>query len=208
MAQPLTMLRASIEVLAMPLSAGIDRQKYLEVSAGAVERTCHLFARVQDLVAASMIEAEKAPFDLWSIVANVVEEQRNRLLASGATIAATKTENSMPILGDAARTEQAIVLVLRLAGELANAGDVIELSGSSSRGFLELCIENSRQRGKPVDSTARLNLALAEANIASQRGRYEFVEDPFRVSLALPLADRGQPEIETDLNRCAPQSMH
>jgi hypothetical protein len=191
MAQPLTILRAAIEVLAMPQSAGIDRQRYLEISAGAVERTCRVFAQVQDLLTASMIEAESAPFDLWTLIAPVIEDHRRMLQTSGVALAAAKTEAWMPIVGDAARTEQAIALVLRLAGELASKGDVIEVSASASSGFVQLRIVHSRRRGKLLNSTARLNLALAEANIVTQRGRYEFAEDPFRVSLALPVAELG-----------------
>lgn len=187
MAQPLTMLRAAVEVLAMPQSAGIDRQRYLEISAGAVERTCQLFARVQDLVTASMIAAESVEFDLWNVITPVIEDHRRLFQTSGVALAAAKSDDWKPIIGDAARTEQAIAVVLQMAGELATKGDVIELSGSSASGFMQLRVENSRRHGKPVGSTARLGLALAEANIVSQRGRYEFAEDPFRVSLSLPV---------------------
>jgi hypothetical protein len=192
MAQPLTMLRAAMEVLTMPASAGVDRRRYLEISAGAVERTCDVFTNLQDLVAASIVEADHTPFDLWDVISPVIEDRRRLLQGSGVAIAAAKGEAWQPIWGDAGRTEQAVAVTLQMAGNLASKGDVIELSGSVENGFIELTLRNTRRHGKPVDSTARLCLALAEANIVSQHGRYEFAEDPFRVSLALPVQTSGR----------------
>ncbi len=194
MAQPLTMLRAAIEVLAMPQSAGIDRQRYLEISAGAVERTCKVFAHVQDLVTASAIAADRVRFDLREVIAPLIETRSRLLQASGVAVASAGTQSWEPIVGDAGRTEQAIAVLLEIAGELASKGDVIELSGTVANGKFELRLENGRAHGKRVDSVARLRMALAEANIVSQDGTYEFAEDPFRVFLALPLetlADRA-----------------
>ena len=191
MAQPLTMLRAAIEVLAMPQSAGIDRQRYLDISSGAMDRTCRVFAHVQDLVTTSMVEAESERFDLWEVIAPMIEDHSRLSQLSGIALATAKDEAGKSVVGDSTRTGQAIALVLQLAAQLASTGDVIYVSESAAGGFVTLRVENIRRHGKPIDSTARLCLALAEANIVSQRGRYEFAEDPFRVSLALPVADLG-----------------
>lgn len=208
MAQPLTMLRAAMEVLSMPQSAGIDRRRYLEISAGAVERTCLVFAHVQDLVAASICEAERSRFDLWEVIAPLIADRRKLLEASGVAIAASRNESWEPILGDAGRTEQAVAVVLQMAGDLASKGDVIELSGSVENGFMELTLENTRRHGKRMDSTARLSLALAEANIVSQQGRCEFAEDPFRVSLALPLEIPERSGRKTIVSHWEPDHLH
>ncbi len=208
MAQPLTMLRAAIEVLALPQSAGIDRRRYLEISAGAVDRTCHVFGRVQDLVAVTTIEAQRARFNLWEVIEPVIEDRRRRLETSGVAIAAAKSEAWEPVLGDASRTEQAVAVVLQMAGDLATRGDVIELSGSVRNGFVELTLRNTRHHGKRIDSTAKLNLALAEANVASQHGRCEFAEDPFRVSLALPVDDRSRFGDEAVVSYWEPEHLH
>jgi len=192
MAQPLTMLRAAVEVLGLPPSAGVDRQRYLEISAGAVERTCNVFANVQDLLTASVTDAQHVRFDLWEAIAPRIDDNRRLLQASGITIAAAANPAWRPVVGDAGRTEQAVAVLLQIAGDLASKGDVIELSGSAVGGFLQLRLENSNRRSKRVDSTVRLGLALAEANIVSQHGSYEFSEDPFRVSLALPLEGGGE----------------
>jgi signal transduction histidine kinase len=186
MAQPLTMLRAAIEVLALPQSAGIDRQRYLEISAGAVERTCKVFAHLQDLVTVSAVAADRMRFNLWEVIAPLIEDRRKLLELSGVAVAAVGNESWVPVVGDADRTEQALAAALEIAGDLASKGDVIQLSGTVAEGRLELRLENTRCHGRRVDSVAKLRMALAEANIVSQGGTYKVAEDPFRVYLALP----------------------
>jgi len=56
-------------------------------------------------------------------------------------------------------------------------------------GFVELILQTRRVHGRLLNSAERLNLALAEANIRSQQGKYDCVEDPLRVFIALPLQD-------------------
>lgn len=208
MAQPLTMLRAAIEVLALPQSAGIDRQRYLAISASAVDRTCNVFSRVQDLVAVTSIEAQRVRFDLWNAIRPAIEDRSRLLDASGVAIAAAKAEAWEPVIGDAGRAEQAVAVVLQMAGDLSSRGDVIELSGRAGHGFVELTIENTRRHGKRIDSTARLNLALAEASVASQHGQCEFREDPFRFLLKLPVEDLDRSGNEPVLTYWEPEHLH
>lgn len=191
MAQPLTILRASMEVLALPPSAGIDQGRYREISAAQLQRTCDLFAQVQDLVAARSIAADRSQYEIWSVIAPLIDAHRNVLQAGGVGIAAPHSGPWEPIMGDARRTEHAIAGLLQMAGDLAVRGDVIEISGSPLDGFLEVTIENTRRHNRKMNSSARLSLALAKENILSQQGRYELTEDPFRVSLGLPVGNLG-----------------
>jgi len=187
MAQPLTILRAAMEVLNLPPATGVDQRRYLEISATQLERTCRLFANVQDLVTARSADAQRTRLELWEIIGPLIEEETHLLQAPGVAIAVAKPETLTPILGDAGRTKQAVGAALEIAAELASRGDVIELRVSRSGGFVQLAVENTRVHGRRLDSSARLSLALAEANMLSQQGHYEFVSDPFRVSLALPI---------------------
>ncbi len=208
MAQPLTILRASIEVLGLPPSAGIDQKRYLEISAAQLERTCTLFTRVQDLVTARYVEAQQARYELWEVIAPLIQDQKARMHASGAGIAVASQGPWEPVVGDAQRTEQAVAAVLQILAEVAERGDVIEIAGAPRNGFLEVTIENTRRNPKNISSSARLNLALAEENILSQQGRYEFTKEPFRVSLALPIEalERGRGEIS--FQRCETNALH
>jgi hypothetical protein len=84
---------------------------------------------------------------------------------------------------------QAISSALKIAASVSSPGDVVELLAKARNGFVELILQNSRINSRPLNSSERLSLALAEANIRSQQGKYDCVEDPLRVFIALPLQD-------------------
>jgi hypothetical protein len=208
MAQPLTILRASMEVLALPPSAGVDQRRYLEISTSQLERACHLFTCVQDLVAVKIVEAQKKQFDLWELITPLIEGQKGILQASGVAIAVARQEACCAILGDPGRTEQAVAAALQMAAELASRGGVIEVSAAQGGGFAELTLRNTSRHGRSLDSSARLSVALAEANVLSQGGKYEFAEDPLRVSMALPVEEAARAGKETPGIRWDAERMH
>jgi hypothetical protein len=190
-AQPLTILRAAIEVLSLPEGGAVDHRRYVGISARQIERTCNLFSCLQDLVTASLREAQQVKFDLWELLGPMIEDRRVLLQASGIGLVVARQDPSEPIVGDAERTEQTIAEVLTLAASLSSRGDVIELHGSRRGGFCELTLQNTRGHGKRISSSDRLSLSLACANIVSQQGKYQLAEDPFCVSLALPVQESG-----------------
>lgn len=207
MAQPLTILRSAIEVLALPQAAAIDQRRYLEISAKQVARTCGMFASLQDLVEVRIIEAQQARFDLWELLSPLVEDQRRLFLTAGIGIAAARSGPWAASWGDAGRTEQALLALLKTAGSVSASGDVIELRAELADGFVELTLENTRKHGKRIDSSDRLSLSVAEANILSQNGRYAVIEDPFRVSLALPIEEFDR-ACEAGLSHCDSEPMN
>ncbi len=190
-AQPLTILRAAMEVLALPERAGVDHRRYLDISAKQVERTCDLFSCLQDLVAAKLNEAQVVRFDLWELLSPMIETRRALLQASGIGIVVARHDPQELVVGDAERTEQAVAEVLKMAESVSSRGDVIELHSSRAHGFCELTLQNTRGHGKRISSTDRLGLSLAAMNIISQHGKYHFEEDPFCVSVALPVQEYG-----------------
>jgi hypothetical protein len=191
LAQPLSVLRAASEVLTMPRIGGVDQRHYIETWCAQVERACTLFGSVQNLVATRLIEADRARFDLWELLAPMIDDQRAQLHSTGVGFAVANTVEWAPVLGDAERTAHALAAVLRMAGATASKGDVIELQAFSHPGFMQLRFQNSRRHGRKMNSSDRLSLSLAAANITSQHGTYDFREDPFCFSLALPLDDHG-----------------
>jgi len=206
-AQPLTVLRAAIEMLARPEGAGMDQKRYLEILAAQVARTCDLFSCVRELVASNVIESQQASFDLWELLEPTIEDQTASLRNSGVGFAVMKQQPLQPIFGDAERTEQAFSALLKTAGALAAHGDVIELRASQAQGYAELTLLNPRSHGKQLNSTHRLGLSLAEVSILSQQGRYLCADDPFCCSFALPLYMPGQTR-ETSLPAAGLQPVH
>jgi hypothetical protein len=191
-AQPLTILRAAVEVLALPEGGAVNHKRYVEISAKQLERTCNLFSCLQDLVAANLNEAQRERFDLWELLGPMIEDRKTELEASGIGIVVARQVRGEPVMGDAERTEQAVAEVLKMAASVSSRGDVIEMHAFHADGFCELTLQNTRKHGKRISSADRLSLSLAWANIISQNGKYQFAEDPFCVSLALPAQELSQ----------------
>ena len=187
MAQPLTILRSSVPALA---AAGITpekQQRYLELSVRQVQRACALFDCLQDLVVAGQTQAECAPFDFAAMVAAVAEDRKKALQELGVELRVHLPAVPL-VLGDASRTHQALTAGVSVAASVSVPGDVIEIAATARNRRVELVLHLDRVHGRRLESPERLTLRLAQGNIASQRGEYECIEDPFRVQFALPSA--------------------
>jgi hypothetical protein len=195
MAQPLTILRSALA--AAPSADGAGRARYLTISGEQIERLCGLFERIQDLVISSQNAADCLPFDLAQLLSLLLKDQRAAIKGAGVQLSVAIEDNLRSVVGDTARTEQAVLAALDIAAGTASKGDVIEVLVASRNGFAELAVSNDRAHGKALNSTQRLSLSLAAANIQSQHGQLEWADDPFRVSLALPLQGVSPEQLHT-----------
>jgi hypothetical protein len=187
MAQPLTILRSSIPASAAQGNDPIKQQRYLALSSQQIERACNLFDSLQELVIASQIEADSAPIDFVGLLAGVVDDQQAVLQAYGVEFRMADPCGLPNVLGDAARTRQALSAALKLAASIAVAGDVVELLAFAAGGYVESIIRNSRVQARSLNSSERLSLSLAQTNMLSQRGKFEYAEGPFCMRIALPI---------------------
>jgi hypothetical protein len=187
LAQPLTILRTSVMASAAPGVDALKQRRYLDLSSQQIERACDLFEILQDLVIASQIEADHASIELADLLSAVAKSQRAALEASGVELRMVAPSGLPAVLGDATRTLQALSAALKLAASVSSAGDVVELVVSTRRQCVELIIRTDRVHGRPLNSSERLSLTLAQANILSQRGAYEYTEDPFCARMTLPI---------------------
>jgi len=83
--------------------------------------------------------------------------------------------------------------VLKIAASVSSPGGAAELVITAGNGLVDLAIENRGAEGRPLNSSERMSLALAEVNIRSQQGGYQCSEDPFRVSIQLKLGGAVSP---------------
>jgi len=187
MAQPLTILRSALAMLTLPQTSEARQRYYLETACAQVERACRLFEGVRSLVAVRLGEAEQSSFEIWDLLAPMIEVQSELLRESMIEIRLSNPGFRTTVVGDAERTEQALSAILSAAAAVASRGDVIELDASQHGMFLRIDVRNSGSKDTRLDASNRLGLSLAEANVLIQQGHYEFSEDPFCVSLALPL---------------------
>ncbi len=194
LAQPLSILRSAIELMALPSSAETDRRRYLEMSVRQIDRATRLFSGMQTLVAAELDPANCAQFDLWGQLTPLIEDREPALGELGISISAEKASLERPVFGDSERTAQAISVFLEIAASQSSSGDVIRLSAFQKDDFVEFNVHGPQSHPKPMNSLDRLKLAAAKRNILSQHGRFNLCEDPFRVSIALPAGESGARE--------------
>jgi light-regulated signal transduction histidine kinase (bacteriophytochrome) len=187
LAQPLTILRSAIGMLALSKEEDASRQRFLDLSVRQIDRTCALFESVQDLVALQLEPASQLPVDLQALFLRIVEEQASAYQAAGVELVANSADFQPRISADPQRTEKAIAASLATALSISARGDRIEMNVTRSGDSIEVVIAGSRGRGRTMNSSERLNLAVAKANILSQQSRYHFAEEPFCVTLALPV---------------------
>jgi hypothetical protein len=189
MAQPLTIVRSAVAGAAAAGVTEAAQRRYLELSCQQVERACGLFECLQGMVIAHQIGADQATFELCELLASVIEDERAVLLALSVELKVLVPCGPLFVFGDMARTVQAVFASLKATGAVSGAGDVVEVSVAGQQNRVELTIQNRRIHGRSLKSSERLGLTLAEANIRSQRGGFDFREDPFRVVLTLPFQD-------------------
>jgi len=189
LAQPLSILRAAMEMI--PVSEKTARRRYLDVAEQQMDRTSRLFFSLQCLVASELEPANCAHFDLWELMAPMIEDRKHALRALGIGIAASRPDLPQPVCADAGRAQQAIAALLDIAASNSSPGDRIELKASQSGEFVEFTVSGADNEAGRMSSTDRLNLAVAKRHILSQKGAFDFCEDPFRVSFTLPAGESG-----------------
>jgi hypothetical protein len=124
--------------------------------------------------------------DLGTLLSQAVEEQRSAYDNAGVTLVAAIADSLPPVSGDPRRSEKAIAVLLATALSTASQGDRVEIALKPSGGLIEVRIAGA-QAGRSLNSSERLNLAVVRANILTQRGSYQFQEEPFFVTLSLPV---------------------
>jgi signal transduction histidine kinase len=189
LAQPLSILRAAVEMISV--SEKTARRRYLDIAEQQMNRTSRLFTSLQNLVASELEPAHCTRFDLWELLAPMIEDRKPALRELGIAIAASKPDSAQPVFADAARTQQAICAILEIATSNSSPGDRIELKTSQSGGFVEFTVTGADSETRRMSSTDRLNLSVAKQSIVGQQGAFDFCEEPFRVSFTLPVSESG-----------------
>jgi nitrogen-specific signal transduction histidine kinase len=186
MAQPLTVLLGALGVLTSNGGNETDHHRYLEISTRQVDRMSGLVFSMQQLVHARQFDPECSKINLWELLDPIVADQVFAQRDSDVEIRVVKLDRSVNVFGNAERTGQAFLAVLKVGVSVSSQGDVIQVSLQPRDGYFGLVVRNETSHGKRLSSSDRLSLSSAEANIRCQQGLYEFVEDPFCVLMALP----------------------
>jgi signal transduction histidine kinase len=188
-AQPLTILRASLsEAQIDPMSR--DELRELAVrSSVEVERVCTLFRCLQQILNIGRFKPNLSATPILPLIADVAGGVDLVFERDGMFLSSIVPETCQPVQIDPARTHQALSIVLLIAHRVSQAQDTIELFASSpSARVVRIVVRNRTSNVDTVDSQMHLSMALAEANIRSQRASFSWRLKPFKVQIELPAA--------------------
>lgn len=186
MAQPLTVLRGALGAWKLRGSMSEESDRYIEMSAKQVERMGDLLLCMQEVLNTADGEPKRARMNISELMGLVLDGMCSELWEWKGTLVRVEPSDPVYLHGDADRTERALRAAIRVLVSISAQGGSISVSVRSGEGQVEVKVEQKALHGKALGFTERLNLSLAETNIRSQGGAYEWVEDPLCIKFTLP----------------------
>jgi signal transduction histidine kinase len=190
-AQPLTILLAG---LGQSNTRGMQTEELRELTASSaveVQRVCALFHGLQQLVVAESIPPSLSLTRFPPLLLHVAEGIGLLLEQDGMHLKTVLPETCPPLLLDRERTAQALANVLLAAHAVARPHDTVEAAVSCPGAHIvRVVIRNDAAGSDTMPAACGLGMAVAEANIRSQRGLFSWSLRPFRVLIELRQAQR------------------
>lgn len=196
MAQPLTVLRGALGALMLRGASTTDAGRYLELSNTQVERLCTMLSSMSSLVDSFQFNAVCAPTNLWELMASFIENEESSLHRCGVRTSLAKADGEVQALADPERTELAMQAVLASVATASSRGDEIYVTVEERDGLAGVTVLAPQANKKKLTSIDRLRFSVAEAGVLSQKGQFQYQEDPLRIALKLPLYDREEQSTE------------
>jgi hypothetical protein len=187
-AQPLAVLLASLSTGYTDQMNCDELRELTASSAVEVRRVCALFSCLQQLVITESIKPEASPTPILPLIANAADGVNLSFQRDGVALSSVLPDTCPPVLINRARTMQALSRVLLVAGKLSGAQETVELIASSSANAVQITVRNVRLSVAVIDAEATLSMAVAEANMRSQRAGLSLSLQPFTVRIDLPMA--------------------
>jgi signal transduction histidine kinase len=191
-AQPLAVLRASLD------SNNVDRMSIEELrelalsSASEVERLCTLFSCLQQLVSTESVKPHLSEMPILPLLAHVADGVNLLFEDDGIILRSVVSDSCQPVLINRARTLQALSTVLLIAHAISHPRDTVELiASSSSSNSVRVVVRNLTSYVDAMNPEASLSMAFAEANIRSQEADFSWSLQPFSVQMEL----KGAPAV-------------
>ena len=186
MAQPLTVLRGAMGAWKLRSSVAEECDRYIEISEKQVDRMSELLTCMRDVLEMTGGELKLSRIDIGELMGRVLEGMCSELREWKGAIVRVGPTDPIYLDGDTDRTERALRAAIRALVSTSPPGGMIWVSVRPGERQVEVKVEQKAAHGKILSFAERLNLSLVEANILSQGGSYESVEDPLRISFTLP----------------------
>jgi hypothetical protein len=189
-AQPLSILRASLDSSHVDPMSMEELRELVASSAAEVERLCTLFNWIQQFVHTKSIKPNLSQTPILPLLAHVADGVNLLFKEDGILLRSIVPDTCQPVLIDRARTLQALSSVLLIAHAVSHPQDTVELIASSpSSNAVRVVVRNPASRVDVLNTEASISMAFAEANIRSQQAGFSWSLQPFSVQMDL----RGAP---------------
>jgi hypothetical protein len=185
-AQPLTILRASLDSSLTEKMSKAELRQLAARSAQEIERICLLFSLLKELVSAEKIKPELSAVPIEPVLAYALEGTGLLFEDSGMLLTSLVPEIGHPVLINKERFLQALSSILWVAHDLSRPLDTVELIASShSSNAVRVVVRNLNSQADSLDAARKLNLVVAEAHIRGQQGNFSWSLNPFIVQIDL-----------------------
>jgi len=183
-AQPLAILRASLDTSYTDQMTREELRELAARSAKEVERVCTLFSCLQQLVSTESIKPQLSEMPILPLLEHVADGVKLLFEQNGVVLNSILPDTCRSVLANRARTLQALSNVLLVAHAVSRAQDTVELIAvSTSPSPVRVVVRNSQLYINAMNAEHRLSMALAEANMRSQQAEFTFSLQPFSVEI-------------------------
>ena len=197
MAQPLTVLRATLEIASGNATSISHYQQAIDNSLKELSRISEAMGFVQELVRVARDIPGPSAMDLAAVVVTVQEDLQCVLEAAGVSLELDLAHDLPNLSASASRVRQCLFYLMQHAVRTCHSGGTIELAANRMKSDVHVVLrkwssEPPHHQGSDWEHGLWGNvipsLMLAEALARGQGGRLEWQTEPFAACLSLPIS--------------------
>jgi len=197
MAQPLTVLRATLEIASGNACLISHYQRAIDSSLAEIARLSEAMGFVQELVRIAREVPEPSATDLAAVVGTVEEDLKCVLETAGVALELDLLSDLPKVAASASRLRQCLFYLMQHAVSLCWAGGTIYLAAQKMDHQVHLVLRKWSSQpprceasdwGQGLWGSLIPRLALADALARVLGGRLEWQAHPFAACLSLPLS--------------------
>lgn len=207
MAQPLTVLRATLEVATEKGTSVARYQQAIRNSLVAVVRVVDAMGFVHELVRIARDVPDPVPLEIRPVLALVAEDLKCVLDETANSLQVSVADYVPKVLASAARMRQCLFYLVQHALSASAAESIIEIVVNAVDEQVQIVV--GRQGSQTINDmpattapkpfvSVDQTLALAEALAVSQGGSLRWRTDPFAACLYLPAEDDAERQMLID----------
>jgi signal transduction histidine kinase len=171
---PLTAIRGALAILAKGSEQSLDARgaQMLAMAGKNAERLTTLINDILDIekIGSGTLAMNVEPLDLAQVLRDVTEQTRPFASAHGVELALALDCDTLPLIGDAGRLQQALANLLSNACKYSPRGETVTMRGSRENGRALLSVQDNGP-GIPIDFRPHIFGRFAQASPEHQQGR-------------------------------------